>query len=191
MEGAGRNSPAFFVLEKLSAIGKRSGKITTMTDYIDNMADDDRRRNEERERQAEESGRMQATKPTWIQELRATVQRHADHANQQIYNGAQVFEVRTDVGIFDTTRLKDFVVMTADYPAASLYVYVDSRNRTLTRTLVTKRDMDSSYDEQDLPPLRVSMEGNNPIFHDGGQRLDLDGVAQFLLEPVISAHRES
>lgn len=161
-----------------------------MTNYIDDMADDDRRRDEERERQANESSRVQATKHIWIQELMATVQRHADHANQQLYNGGKAFEVRTDVGIYDD-RPRDFVVMTADYPAAYLYVYVDGHNRTLTRRLSTKRDDNSSRREQSLPPLRISMDGHNPVFHDNGQTLDIEGVARFLLEPVVRAHREA
>lgn len=160
-----------------------------MTSYIDDMANDDRRRDEEREQQAKESRRLQAIKPQLVQELMAIVQRHVDHANQQFYNGGKAFEVRTDVGMYDT-RSRDFVVMTADYPAAYLYFYIDSHKRTLTRWLATMRDMNSSRREQDLPPLRISMDGDNPIFHDNGRTLDVEGVARLLLEPVIRAHRE-
>ncbi len=162
-----------------------------MTNYIDDMADDDRRKNEEKQRQANESGRIQATKHIWIQELMTTVERHADHANQRFYNGGKAFEVRTDVGLYDE-RSKDFVVMTADLPAAYLYVYADAYNRTLTRRLVTVRDMNTrSRQEQTLPPLQISMNGNNPVFHDGAQTMDIEGVARLLLEPVIRAHRET
>ncbi|MFL6333798.1 MAG: hypothetical protein ACJ754_10850 [Pyrinomonadaceae bacterium] len=161
-----------------------------MTNYIDNMADDDRRKGEEMERQTDESSRIQATKHIWIQELMTTVQRHADYANQQFYNGGKAFEVRTDVGLFDD-KPRDFVVMTADYPAAYLYVYVDSGNSALTRRLATKRDDNSSRREQNLPPLQISMDGHNPVFHDNGQTLDFEGVARFLIEPVIRAHREA
>jgi len=161
----------------------------TMTNYIDDMADGDRRRNEEKERQAKESSRIQATKHIWIQELMAAVQRDADHANQRFYNGGKAFEVRTDVGLFGD-RPRDFVVMTADLPAAYLYVYVDSGNHILTRRLVTWQDS-SRRSERDLPPLRISMEGDNPVFYANGRTFDVVGVAQFLLEPVIRAHRET
>ena len=139
------------------------------------------------EQQANEARRIQATKHIWMQDLIATVQRHADHANQQFYNGGQAFEVRTDVGLYDD-RPRDFVVMTADLPAAYLYVYIDGNNRTLTRRLVTWQDS-SRRNERNLSSLRVSMDGDNPVFHENGQALDFEGVARFLLEPVIRAHR--
>jgi hypothetical protein len=177
-----------------------------MTDWINKVAEEGRRRVGEQQEEAEVVRQIQADSHSLMQELEKRVQRDVDQANKQLYNSAKVFEVRHDMGIHSDERTNDFVAMTADYPSATMYVLLNPSKRLLSRKLVTKKDSNSDYREEKLPEIEVSLGGGgNAVFlhpnrvpqklldlylEDERGLLDdhFDEVARLIVEPVITAH---
>lgn len=165
-----------------------------MADWISKMAEEGRRRVGEQQEEAEVVSQIKADSRSLMEELEARVQRDMDQVNRELYNSAKVFEVRRDFDLFGEGKTNDFVAMTADYPAATLYVLLNPSHRILTRKLVTKKDSDSNYEEKTLPVIGVRLDsrGNvafvNPRFEHVNGGLSLDKVARLIVEPVVSAH---
>ncbi len=114
-----------------------------MANWITQVADEKKRLIDEQERAATVAREIKARAPTLMKELESRVLRDVDLANQHLYNSANVFEVRHDMGLMDEDRANDFVAMTADYPAATMYVKLHPEKRILARSLYTKYDSET------------------------------------------------
>lgn len=156
-----------------------------MANWISRVADERQRLSDEKEREASEAREIRARSGALIKELETRVQRDVDHANKELYDSAKVFEVRRDMGLFDENRANDFVAMTADYPAATMYVKLYPDQRVLTGTLTTKKDSESNYRDEQFIRLPVTLDENGNAVIRG---LDLDDVARIIVEPVVTVH---
>ena len=159
-----------------------------MANWIDKVADEKRRLLDEKERAARAVRELKARSPVLLKELETRVQRDVDHANDQLYNSAKVFEVRHDIGLMDEDRQNDFVAMTADYPAATMYVKLHAHQKVLACKLTTKLDSESDRRDEQFTQINVALDENGNAVFEG---FDLDDVARMIVEPVVTVHTGS
>lgn len=160
-----------------------------MADWIAGLAQEDKRRSEEQQNASREVAEIRRISSSLMKELESRVQKAVDGANRMLCGGVKVYEIRHDMGMFDDNRRNDFVVMTSDYPSATMYVKLHAENRILNRMMVTCQDSNSNFLEAELTPLRVAINSNgNPVFLQNGIGLDLDDVTKQIFEPVLRSH---
>src|SRR5882724_7035328 len=189
---------------RLNRLSLGRWKEIAMTDWIKEVADDNKRRSDAKEQAARELREIRGLSGALKKELESRVLRIVDDANKQLYGGTNVLEIRHDMGRGDEKRANDFVVMTADYPAATMYVKLHPELRIITRLLSTAQAPGDLYRQRHLRDLRIMLGENKELLFeevdetakgplkrvDKGVTIlwDLDEVVRLIVQPVVAAH---
>jgi hypothetical protein len=162
-----------------------------MTDWIKNLADEEKHREEETSRQAKESSKILSLSSYILEQLIHAIESYVGQLNKQFYNGAKVFEITNNMGRF-LNQEDNFVVMTQDFPAAYMWVKLEGYNRVIRRKLETLKNMEAKPKIEVLSEIRITLDAQeNPVFIDGDHIIGIDEVSRLLIEPVYKAHKEN
>ena len=156
-----------------------------MADWITRLAEEDKRRQDEEEKQVKDAGLIRTQSTQLVRALQQSVETNVHDANAALYGCERIFEVRRDIGLFDENRQNDFVVMTASYPAATMYVKIHPQNCVLTGTMSVKKDSASDFRDEVFIKVPVVVDESGSVQFKG---MELDEVARIFVEPVVKAH---